>query len=202
MDEAGLIRDAQKGDLNSYNTLVLHYQSQAFNVAYRIMGDPDSAADATQEAFISAYRSINSFRGGSFKSWLLRIVTNACYDELRRRKPRPNASLDALYVEDESSADSSLASHAENPESYAQRMDLQAAIQSCLQGLSEEQRAVAVLCDIEGFNYEEIAGITGSALGTVKSRLSRARSSLRDCLQAYGELLPASYRFNAGSTQS
>jgi RNA polymerase sigma-70 factor (ECF subfamily) len=78
MDEAGLIRDAQKGDLNSYNTLVLHYQSQAFNVAYRIMGDPDSAADATQEAFISAYRSINSFRGGSFKSWLLRIVTNAC----------------------------------------------------------------------------------------------------------------------------
>src|SRR5574341_450493 len=170
MDEAGLIRDAQKGDLNSYNTLVLHYQSQAFNVAYRIMGDPDSAADATQDAFISAYRSIHSFRGGSFKSWLLRIVTNACYDELRRRKRRPNASLDALYVEDESSADSSLASHAENPESYAQRMDLQAAIQSCLQGLSEEQRAVAVLC--------EIAGITGSALGTVKSRLSRAMPRL------------------------
>ncbi len=201
MDEAGLILDAQKGEINSYNTLVLHYQNQAFNVAYRIMGDPDSAADATQEAFISAYRSIHSFRGGSFKSWLLRIVTNACYDELRRRKRRPNASLDALYVEDESpDTDGSLTSRAENPESYAQRMDLQAAIQNCLQGLSEDQRSVAVLSDIEGFNYEEIASITGTALGTVKSRLSRARASLRDCLQDYGELLPASYRFNAGST--
>lgn len=198
MDEAALILDAQNGDINAYNTLVLHYQTQAFNVAFRIMGEQDSAADATQEAFISAYRSIHSFRGGSFKSWLLRIVTNACYDELRRRKRRPNASLDALYVEDES-ADSTLASKAENPEQYAQRMDLQSAIMNCLQGLSDDQRSVAVLCDIEGFNYDEIASITGTALGTVKSRLSRARASLRDCLQGYSELLPASYRLNAGS---
>jgi RNA polymerase sigma-70 factor (ECF subfamily) len=198
MDEAGLIRDAQRGDVNAYNTLVLHYQSQAYNVAYRIMGDLDAAADATQEAFISAYRAIHTFRGGSFKAWLLRIVTNACYDELRRIKRRPQSSLEALYVEDEA-PDSMLASRSENPESYAQRMDLQAALTNCIQGLSEDQRTVAVLSDVEGFNYEEIASIAGVALGTVKSRLSRARASLRDCLQGYGELLPAPYRLNAGS---
>jgi RNA polymerase sigma-70 factor (ECF subfamily) len=197
MDETALIRAAQRGDVNSYNTLVLAYQTQAFNVAYRIMGDPDSAADATQEAFISAFKAIRTFRGGSFKAWLLRIVTNACYDEIRRRKRRPNASLDALYVEDESAdSDGSLVTRAENPEQYAQRMDLQAAIVSCLQSLSEDQRTVTVLSDIEGMSYEEISDVIGAALGTVKSRLSRARSSLRDCLQGYEELLPASYRLN------
>lgn len=200
MDEAALIHAAQRGDVNSYNTLVLSYQTQAYNVAYRIMGEPDSAADATQEAFISAYRAIRSFRGGSFKAWLLRIVTNACYDEIRRRKRRPDASLDALYVEDES-VDASLVTHSENPESYAQRMDLQAAIMTCLQGLTDEQRTVSILSDIEGMSYEEISLVVGTALGTVKSRLSRARSSLRDCLQGYGELLPASYRLNTENLQ-
>ncbi len=197
MDESALIHAAQQGDVNSYNSLVLHYQNQAFNVAYRVMGDPDSAADATQEAFISAYRAIRTFRGGSFKAWLLRIVTNACYDELRRRKRRPDASLDALYTEDDSAATASLASRTENPESYAQRMDLQAAITNCLQALSADQRMVAVLSDIEGLSYEEIAQAAGLALGTVKSRLSRARASLRDCLQGYAELLPAAYRLHA-----
>lgn len=194
MDEAALIQSAQQGDVNSYNTLVLHYQRQAYNVAYRIMGEHDAAADATQEAFISAYKALGRFRGGSFKSWLLRIVTNACYDELRRRKRRPKASLDALYIEEESSDSMLISSHPENPEAHAQRMDLQAAIIDCLQGLSEDQRAVAVLCDIEGFDYSEIAEMLGIALGTVKSRLSRSRGRLRDCLQGFEELLPAEYR--------
>ncbi len=196
MDEAGLIRDAQRGSIDAYNALVLHFQIQAYNVAYRIMGDPDSAADATQEAFVSAYHALRQFRGGSFKSWLLRIVTNACYDELRRRKRRPGVSLDALYVEDEG-PEPSLTSHIEQPESYAQRMDLQSAILNCLQGLSEDQRTVAILSDIEEMSYDEIAGVVGMALGTVKSRLSRARASLRDCLQGYEELLPASYRLSS-----
>ncbi len=199
MDEAALIQSAQRGDVDAYNTLVLHYQEQAFNVAYRIMGDSPSAADATQEAFISAYRAIRTFRGGSFKSWLLRIVTNACYDELRRRKRRPQASLEALYVED-TSADLRLASQMESPEGYAQRMDLQAAIMECLQGLPEDQRTIAVLSDIEGFDYNEIAAVVGVALGTVKSRLSRARGRLRDCLQGFRELLPDTYRLSDEGT--
>lgn len=197
MDEAALIQEAQGGDVGAYNTLVLHYQELAYNVAYRIMGEGDSAADATQEAFISAYRALNSFRGGSFKSWLMRIVTNACYDELRRRKRRPQAALDALYVEDESAdPGTSFAFRAEGPEAHAQRMDLQSAIIDCLQDLPGDQRTVTVMCDIEGFSYDEIADAVDVALGTVKSRLSRARSKLRDCLQGFGELLPAEYRLN------
>ena len=94
MDEQALIRDAQAGDLDAFNTLILHYQDSVYNTALRILGDEDHAADATQEAFISAFKSISSFRGGSFKAWLMRTVTNACYDELRRQKRRPTTPLE------------------------------------------------------------------------------------------------------------
>ena len=118
MDEPTLISQAQAGDVHAYNTLVLHYQEQVYSVAYRIMGEPGAAADATQEAFIAAYKSLRSFRGGSFKSWLLRIVTNACYDELRRLRtgeariavgPRsavfaPVAELGLIVVDEEHDA--------------------------------------------------------------------------------------------------
>jgi RNA polymerase sigma-70 factor (ECF subfamily) len=190
MDEAALIKDAQQGDVKAYNTLVLHYQSQAFNVAYRIMGDDDSAADATQEAFISAFKHIGRFRGGSFRAWLLRIVTNACYDELRRRKRRPQASLDALLVEDYSHP----SSQSPSPEQHAQQMELQRAIEECLRGLSDDHRIVTVLADVEGYSYMEIAEVVDVAVGTVKSRLSRARALMRDCLLGFGELLPSVYR--------
>ena len=96
MDEESLIHAAKRGDLDAFNRLVIEYQSRAYNLAYRFMSDPASAADATQDAFISAFRGIGKFRGGSFRSWLLRIVVNACYDELRRRKRRPASSLDEL----------------------------------------------------------------------------------------------------------
>jgi RNA polymerase sigma-70 factor (ECF subfamily) len=196
MDEAALIHDAKCGDVNAFNTLVLHYQTQAYNVAYRIMGERDSAADATQEAFISAYRALRRFRGGSFRAWLLRIVTNACYDELRRRKRRPQASLDALYVEDES-PNSPLVGQSEGPESYTQRMELQRALEHCIRALPDDQRVAAVLSDVEGLSYDEIAAVTGTALGTVKSRLSRARARLRDCLLNFGELVPSAYRLKS-----
>src|SRR3990172_9000709 len=101
MDEAALIADARRGDVEAFNHLVLAHQSKAFNLAYRITGDGESAADATQEAFLSAYRSLRSYRGGSFRAWLLRIVTNACYDELRRRKRRPATSLQPLDGDDD-----------------------------------------------------------------------------------------------------
>ena len=101
MDEAALIKKAQDGDVAAFNRLVLKYQEAVYNVAYRIMGDPQSAEDATQEAFISAYKALKRFRGGNFKSWLMRIATNACYDELRRRKRRPQTSLDKITDENE-----------------------------------------------------------------------------------------------------
>jgi RNA polymerase sigma-70 factor (ECF subfamily) len=193
MDEQRLIQAAQRGDLNAFNELVLHYQNRVFNLAYRIMGDEDSAADATQEAFISAYQAISRYRGGSFRAWLMRIVTNACYDELRRRKRRPTSSLEALYVTDAAPGEP-LVDGLEGPEAFAQRQDLNRALQAGMQTLPAEQRVALVLSDVQGYNYQEIADITGVSLGTVKSRLSRARAKMRDYLLTQGELLPAMYR--------
>lgn len=94
MDEPILILDAQHGNLKSFNSLVLAYQDALYNTALRILNDEDQAADAVQDAFLSAFRALNSFRGGSFRAWLLRTVTNACYDELRRKKRRPTTPLE------------------------------------------------------------------------------------------------------------
>ena len=197
MDEAALIQDARKGDVNAYNTLVLHYQSQAYNVAYRIMGDVDSAADATQEAFISAFKAIQRFRGGSFRAWLLRIVTNACYDELRRQKRRPTVSLQPMGAdEDEIESPVWLEDPGETPEETALREELSSAIQNCLDSLDDDFRIVVVLVDIQGMDYAEAAESTNAPLGTIKSRLARARMRLQDCLRGFGELLPAVFRLD------
>jgi len=196
MDEQALIQAAQRGDLNAFNELVLSFQGRVYNLAYRIMGDGDSAADATQEAFISAYRAIGRYRGGSFRAWLMRIVTNACYDELRRRKRRPTSSLDALYVTDAAPGEV-LASRSEGPEAFAQRQELQRTLHAGLQTLPKEQRAALILSDVQGYDYKEIAEISGVSLGTVKSRLSRGRAKMRDYLLAQGELLPAAYRLQS-----
>ena len=196
MDEEKLIAQAQKGDVQAYNTLVLHYQQVVYNVAYRIMGDPQSAEDAAQEAFISAYKSLNKFYGGNFKAWLLRITTNGCYDELRRRKRRPQASLERI-TDDNQESFAFLRDPAIGPEKRQQQMELIQAIEECLQTLPDDQRITAVLCDVEGYDYNAIADITEVSLGTVKSRVSRARSKLRDCLQGFKELLPANYRLQS-----
>ena len=199
MDEAILIAAAQQGKLDAFNELVLAYQRQVYNLAYRIMGDPASAADATQEAFISAFNGIARFRGGSFRSWLLRIVSNACYDELRRRKRRPATSLEDFgEVDDE--ANPTLIDEGERPDEYAERQELTRVIQAGIETLPLEQRVALVLSDVQGFGYQEIADVTGVSLGTVKSRLARARGKMRDHLRAQGELLPARYRLeHAGS---
>ena len=197
MDELALIAAAKKGDLDSFNTLVLAYQHQVYNLAYHIMGDEAAASDMTQEAFISAWRHIGGFRGGVFKSWLLRIVTNACYDDLRRAKRRPASSLESLYVEDPTPDVDLPASQQESPEAFTQRRELNRAIQACIAQLPPDQRMVLVLSDVQGMSYEEIVEVTGANLGTVKSRLSRARAKLRDLLLENRELVPASYRLQS-----
>jgi RNA polymerase sigma-70 factor (ECF subfamily) len=194
MDEQALIRDARRGDVDAFNTLVLNYQHLVYNLAYRITGTPADADDATQETFISAYRALPGFRGGSFKSWLLRIVTNACYDALRHDRRRPASSLEELEGLDEAVGEAVLASPQESPEGHALRKELSAAIQRGILALPPDQRVVLVLSDVQGMNYEEISEVTGANLGTVKSRLSRARARLREFLQGQAELLPAEYR--------
>jgi RNA polymerase sigma-70 factor (ECF subfamily) len=195
MDEVALIRAAQEGDLNAFNRLVLAYQEMALNQAYRLIGELDAAEDATQEAFISAYRNLGGYRGGSFRGWILRIVSNACYDELRRRKRRPTTPLEPLDADDEEiESPSWLADPGELPEEHAVRAELSDAIQDCLEGLPNDFRAVVVCVDLQGLDYSEASQAIGTPVGTVKSRLSRARLRLRDCLQGVWELLPASFR--------
>ncbi len=196
MDEVELVRFAQKGDLDAFNRLVLAYQEMAFNLAYRMLSDEDAAADATQTAFFSAYRSLSSYRGGSFRAWIMRMVTNTCYDELRRRQRRPTTPLEPLDNEDNEEIESPawLADDGPTPEQAVEKEELDGAVQHCLNGLPEEFKAVIVMVDVEGLDYQEVSLAIGTPLGTVKSRVARARLKLRDCLQGFWELLPAQFR--------
>jgi len=188
MDEEQLIHAAQKGDLDAFNRLVLNYQGLAFNVAYRLLGDDPAAEDVTQEAFISAYKHLRSYRGGSFKAWLLRIVTNVSYDELRRRQRRPQISLEPEGKNGEDVPEPAwLADPGESPQDLTERVELNRAIQRCLAKLESEFEAAQIL---------------RKPLGTVKSRLARARSRLQLCLQGFMELLPDRFRLNTeGSSE-
>jgi len=193
MDDQALAAAAQQGNLDAFNQLVIRYQTLAYHVAYRILSDADAAADATQDAFLRAYKAIGQYYGGSFKAWILRIVTNTCYDQLRAKQRRPTSSLEALLVT-EPAPGPSFIDQAESPEAYAVRQELSRAIQAGINALPADQRVALTLCDVAGMNYQEIAEATRVSLGTVKSRISRARTKLRDYLLTQQELLPAQYR--------
>jgi RNA polymerase sigma-70 factor (ECF subfamily) len=195
MDEIRVIKEAQKGSVAAFNQLVMAYQGTAYNVAYRVIGNGDAAADACQDAFLKAYQAIKQYRGGSFKSWLLRIVTNACYDQLRYKSRRPATSLEDM-TENSDDHSEKLIDDEERPEELVLRGELNEVIQRGINHLPEDQRVVLVLSDVQGFSYQEIAEIVDQPLGTVKSRLSRGRQRLRDFLLEQQELLPSQYRLN------
>lgn len=180
------VHEARRGDLAAFNRLVLAYQDQAYSLAYRVLGNTDDAADATQEAFLSCFRAMGRFRGGSFRAWLLRITLNACYDLLRRRKRNPGSSLEQLVEAEETRTD--VPDPGPGPEKVALGSESWRRVQAGLSLLPEEQRVAVVLSDIHGLSYEEVAEVTGWAVGTVKSRLSRGRARLRDYLLSHGEL--------------
>ena len=179
-----------------FNCIVEEYQSHAYNLALRILADAQLAQDGVQEAVLSAYRAFGGFRGDSLRSWLLRIVANACRDILRSRRARPSLSLESLVLdpEDPSSPTLELPSREESPEERALAGELGRAISQGLQGLPYEQRLAVTLVDVRGFSYEEAARVMGGSLGTVKSRVSRGRAGLRDYLRRQGELLPEQFR--------
>ncbi len=192
MDDAALLASARTCDAGAFNELVRLHQSMAYNVALRILGDRDAASDATQDAFLAAFRTIDTLRADSFRPWLLRIVTNACYDQLRRRRRRPSELLDDLDVDED--IVSRLRDTAEQPDEVVERRELNQVLEEGIQRLPSGMRAVLVLADVQGLKYEEIAEVTGLAVGTVKSRLSRGRALLRDHLLSRQEMLPARYR--------
>jgi RNA polymerase sigma-70 factor (ECF subfamily) len=188
-----LINQARDGELEAFNQLVLRYQNYIYSIAYRLMGDAASAEDSVQETFLTAYEKLDQYRGGSFKAWLARIATNTCYDVLRKHKRHNITYLDEMPGSDYYD-EPPLPADEPTPEQAASTGDLNRAIQDCIQGLADDQRAVLVLCDVMGYSYQEAAENVGAALGTVKSRLSRARQGIRRCLQTVQELLPAEYR--------
>ena len=177
-----LVKNAQRGELASFNTLVTRHERAVFNVCLRLLRDAASAEDAAQDTFVKAWTSLDQFRGGMFRPWLLRIASNRCYDILRARGRRPADSLDAQPYEIEPEW-TSQSQQAEHPENFATRRELSFHLERALATLPEDQRLAVILADVQGYGYEEVAAVTGVALGTVKSRISRARARLRQMLR-------------------
>lgn len=200
MDDKQLIQAAQRGDVQSFNRLVSEYQGAIYHTAYRILGDGSAASDATQDALIAAFKHIHSFRGGSFRAWLARIVTNCCYDQMRNRRARPAVSLEALLPDFSDSEDALGESREESPQDSAERRELGYIIQKGLELVPPDQRVTLILADIQGFSYEEIAQITAVNIGTVKSRLSRARAYMREFLIAQEGIVPNPYRYKGSDS--
>lgn len=183
-DEAEVVSRAAAGDRSAFAQLMEHYQGACYGLAWRLIGDADQAADATQDAFIHAYRAIGSYRGGIFRSWLLRITANASYDILRRQQRRPAGPLPdpdegAPELPDVSAPD---------PHAEATRSEMYRQLETALARLPADQRTAIVLCDVYGMDYNEVAAMTDSALGTVKSRIHRGRLRLRELLAEHREL--------------
>lgn len=201
-DEEKLIARSQQGDVQAFNQLVLQYQAILFGAVFRLLGDYDTAADVTQDAFLAAFRGIATYRGGSsFRAWLLRIGSNMACDHWRRVQRHPADSLDALTEIDEPQSSEVLSALATSntegdPETKMLTQELQELIQRGIERLPLDQRVAVVLCDIEGLSYEEVAASTQTTLGTVRSRISRGREKLRTYLSQYGELLPRNYRLS------
>ena len=183
-NEETLVRMASSGDLDAFNQLVLHYQNLAYNHAYALLGDSDSAEDATQEGFIKAFQALHSFRGGSFRGWLLKIVTNSAYDLLRRSQRHPSQPL---FPEDENGEEIESASWLADPAASVQdsveNNELSRDIYKMLDQLPEVYRSVITLIDINEFDYAEAAEALRVPMGTVKSRLARARLQMQEKLK-------------------
>jgi RNA polymerase sigma-70 factor (ECF subfamily) len=182
--EAEHLQRALAGDLDAFNALVELHQRSVFNLCLRMIGNPGGAEDATQDAFLHAFRSLRSFRGQSFRGWIMRIAANACTDELRRRSRRPALSLDAPAPGGEEHPD--VADDTPGPEVHALRAEQRAAVQAALLKLPSDQRLAVILCDIQGYAYEEIAEAMNVNIGTVKSRIARGREKLRGLLTRDG----------------
>lgn len=179
-----LLERARGGDLDAFNDLVLCYQDMLFALVVRMVPDRDQASDAVQEAFFSAYRNLAGFRGGSVRSWLSRIAVNAAMDTQRLRKRKP---LDP-YPELEDDSWQPPADPADDPVAISLTSERHKVLNDALARITADQRAAIVLFDVEGYDYGEIAEMTGVSLGTVKSRIHRGRLALRNLLEPRMEL--------------
>jgi RNA polymerase sigma-70 factor (ECF subfamily) len=192
-DEPLLVERSRQGDITAFNGLVEKYQQSVYNLCLRMLGSPQSAEDATQEAFIAAFKAMSGFRGEAFRAWLFRIAANSCYDEMRRRRSRQASSLDEPHGEGERAID--VPSSRATPEEIAEQRELAELLGQALSAIHPDQRIALILCDVQGFDYAEIAQVLGISLGTVKSRIFRGRMHMRAVLLEHGlELLASRYR--------
>ncbi len=171
---------AKYGDVAAFETLIKGQERIVYNIAYRMINNNDDAYDLSQEIFIKIFRNLRHFNGqSSFSTWVYRIAVNACIDEIRKRKGKTNVSIDQELEGDDGSYKKEFVSKSSTPEEAILRKEAQLEIRKALNALSEEHKVVIILREIHGMSYEEIASIVGMSLGTVKSRISRARSQFK-----------------------
>ncbi|MCS6862480.1 MAG: sigma-70 family RNA polymerase sigma factor [Abditibacteriales bacterium] len=189
-DEA-LVRRCQQGEWEAFDLLMRQHEAKVYNIAYRMLGHPEDASDAAQEVFIRIYHALPKFRGEcAFSTWLYRIAVNVCLDAVRRRARQPSIHESALVdTEEEADFMDHVPDVHPDPERVVMQKELQRLVHEAIQTLSESQRVVLVLYDLEGFTYEEIAAMLRTSIGTVKSRLNRARLALKAKLEPFMEQL-------------
>ena len=180
-----LLQRAREGDLDGFNDLVVVYQDMLFALVVRMVPDRDQASDAVQEAFFSAYRNMEGFRGGSVRSWLSRIAINAAMDAQRLKKRRPADP----YPELEDDTWQPPADPSADPVTTSLTAERHRVLNRALAQITDDQRTAIVLYDVEGYDYAEIAGLTGVSVGTVKSRIHRGRLAMRGLLADRMDLL-------------
>ncbi len=185
-----LIERSKSGDYIAFEELVHRYENKVYTVAYRFMGNHADACDLAQEAFIKVYQALPRFRGdSSFMTWIYHITANVCRDELRRRQRKQTISLDEAYNDsDNMSPLLHIASDDPGPEEEVERQEIREQVQRCLNMLSDEHRLILVMREIQGFSYDEIAQMLDCSLGTVKSRLNRARVAFKEKMKVLPEL--------------
>ncbi len=192
MTEQELVALAKQGDQNAFAQLVQDNQNKIYSLALRMTGNPEDGADLAQEAFLKAWRSLPSFQEeSSFSTWLYRLTSNLCIDFLRKEKRR-KAAVTTISLDDdeEESPPIEVPDHRFTPETEVERRELRAAMSRALKVMSEEHRQILILREVEGRSYTEIAELLNLEEGTVKSRIARARISLRNILQKDGNFSP------------
>ncbi len=187
--EAQLIARCRQGDVEAFETLIAAYEKKVLSTAYAMLGNHEDASDAAQEVFLKLFASIDKFgEQSSFSTWLYRVTVNVCYDELRKRKYRSENTVSLTPDETGESAQLQLADKNAGPLELAEQAELRDALRRAIASLGEQYRTVIILREIQGLEYQQIADILHCSLGTVKSRMSRARRMLADKLIKNKEL--------------
>ncbi|MCG0240062.1 MAG: sigma-70 family RNA polymerase sigma factor [Firmicutes bacterium] len=197
-EEAKLVERARQGDVDAFEALIIQYERKVYNLAYRLTGNPEDASDLAQEAFVRVYQSLGDFRGdSSFATWLYRIVANACRDELRRRQRQRTVSLEVTVENEDGEMVRQYADEGEGPDQTLERVELQRLVRETLATLDEDHRQILILRDFQDLSYQDIADLLNLSLGTVKSRINRARHALKVKLARELELLQSRVVYNS-----